>query len=288
MKAASFTYHRPDSIAAALALLARYAPEDGRIISGGQSLVPIMAFRLSRPAHLIDISHVAGLDILAVDSGHLRIGARVRHAAFEAGLAPGPLGALLTQVTHAIAHAPIRTRGTFCGSVAHADPASEWCLLAATLDAQMIAARADGERMIAACDFFAGVMSTALAPDELLREVRLPLLPDDARWGFAEFSRRAGDFAMAASIAVVQISDGKLTSARVGIGGAEAHPRRLPGAEAALLDQPPSSTTIAAAAAAAAAEIDPLEDSQTDAVYRRELTEAMVRRALTQAIEGAA
>jgi len=170
MKPAAFTRHVPKTLDEALKILAEVAPQDGRILAGGQSLVPIMAFRMARPAHLVDINEVAGLDTLKVDGGHLSIGARVRHAAFHKPPVEGPLGALLASVVRHIAHYPIRMRGTFCGSLAHADPASEWCLTAATLDADLIAKSTRGSRTIAAKDFFEGIMSTALKDDELLTE----------------------------------------------------------------------------------------------------------------------
>jgi aerobic carbon-monoxide dehydrogenase medium subunit len=287
MKPAPFVYHRPTDIDHALALLAEHAHSDGRILAGGQSLVPIMAFRLSRPAHVIDINNVAELAHIHHHDGTVSIGALVRHATFEGDTVSGTLGRLLRLVVHNIAHAPIRTRGTLCGSVAHADPASEWCLVAATLDAVMVARSSRGARDIQAADYFQGVMSTALRADELLAEVRLPVLPDDAHFGFVEFNRRAGDFAMAACLAVLRLRDGKVTEARIGIGGAEATPRRITAAEHVLLGTTPTSTTIDAAAEAAAADIDPLEDAQTDAAYRRDLVRAMVQRAVTQAMETA-
>lgn len=264
-------------------LLAALAPQDGRVLAGGQSLVPIMNFRLARPAHLIDINAVAGLDLLVVEEDALRIGARVRHAAFDRPAAPGPLGAMLADVARHIGHTPIRLRGTFCGSLAHADPAAEWCLVAATLDAELIALGCDGARRLPAGGFFQGAMTTALEPDELLAEVRLPLLPAHARCGFAEFSRRAGDFAMAMALAVLEIKDGVVVAARLGVGGAEATPRRIAAAEAALGGEKPGEEAFRAAAAAAAAAIDPLDDPQIEAPYRRELVAAMVARALRQA-----
>jgi carbon-monoxide dehydrogenase medium subunit len=135
VKPAPFTYHRPETLEEAVRLLAEFAPQDGRVLAGGQSLVPMMNLRLARPAFLIDINAVAGLDRLAVEDGLLRIGARVRHAAFDRPLQPGPLTAMLADVARHIGHYPIRIRGTFCGSLANADPAAEWCLVAATLDA---------------------------------------------------------------------------------------------------------------------------------------------------------
>jgi carbon-monoxide dehydrogenase medium subunit len=284
MKPAPFVRHVPRTLDEALAILAEVARQDGRVLAGGQSLVPIMAFRLAKPAHLVDINEVEGLDRIAADGKLLSIGARVRHAAFHKPVVPGPLGALLSHVSRHIAHYPIRMRGTFCGSLAHADPASEWCLVTATLDATVVAKSTRGERLIAAKDFFAGIMATALAEDELLVEVRLPLLPRDAKFGFNEFNRRAGDFAMAAALVTYRIENGKIVTPHVGVGGAEARPRRIAEAEAALDGKAPDDAAFRAAAEAAAGAIDPLEDHQTDAEYRRDLVRAVVRRALEHSL----
>ena len=283
VKPAPFAYRRPETVEEAVRLLAELAPQDGRVLAGGQSLVPMMNFRLARPAYLIDINAVAGLDRLSVEDGVLRIGALVRHAAFERPVQPGPLGAMLAGVVRHIGHYPIRVRGTFCGSLANADPAAEWSLVAATLGAEMVAVSVGGERRVAAGDFFEGPMTSALEPDELLAEARLPILPACARFGFAEFSRRAGDFAMAMVLAVLEIEGDLISSARVGVGGAEALPRRLASAEAALRGEKPGEAVFRAAAAAGAAAIEPLEDPQTDARYRCELVAAMAYRALKQA-----
>lgn len=280
MKPAPFTRHVPRTLDEALKILSEVAPQDGRVLAGGQSLVPIMAFRLARPAHLVDINEIAGLDTIASDDKTLAIGARVRHAAFHKSVVQNPLGRLLTHVARHIAHYPIRVRGTFCGSLAHADPASEWCLVAATLDATIVAKSMRGERLIAANDFFAGIMSTALAEDELLVEVRLPLLAPDARFGFNEFNRRAGDFAMSAALVTYGLHGGRIADARVGVGGAEPCPRRIAEAEAALNGKAPGDAVFRAAAEAAARAIDPLEDHQTNADYRCDLVRAVVRRAL--------
>jgi carbon-monoxide dehydrogenase medium subunit len=282
MKPAPFVRHVPRTLTEALTILSEVAPKDGRVLAGGQSLVPIMAFRLAKPAHLVDINEVEGLDKISSDGKSLSIGARVRHAAFHTSVVDNPLGGLLTQVARHIAHYPIRMRGTFCGSLAHADPASEWCLVAATLDAVIVAKSTRGERTIAAKDFFQGIMATALAEDELLAEVRLPLLEPDAKFGFNEFNRRAGDFAMAASLVTYRLQGGKITQARVGLGGAEASPRRIAEAESLLDGHVPSDKVFRAAAEAAATAIEPLTDHQTDALYRRDLVRAVVRRALEQ------
>jgi len=283
MKPASFRYHAPNTIEEALAMLAEYAPDDGRVLAGGQSLVPTMAFRLARPHHLVDINGIEELKRLGIENGKLVIAAGIRHQAFHRPVVAGPLGKLLSAVMRHIAHYPIRTRGTFCGSIAHADPASEWCLLAATLDAEMVARNAQGTRIIAATDYFQGIMTTALEPDELLVEVRLPLLSADTRTGFYEFNRRAGDFAMSMALVTYQETNGAIAAARVGVGGAETHPRRIAAAETLLAGRPPGATAFKAAAQAAAAAIDPLTDAQTSAEYRRDLVATVTRRALEHA-----
>ena len=284
MKPAPFVRHVPKTIAEALDLLSELGPNDGRVLAGGQSLVPIMAFRMARPAHLVDINEVEGLDRLSVIDGKLVVGACVRHAAFHKPAVEGPLGRLLAAVARNIAHYPIRMRGTMCGSLAHADPSSEWCLAAATLDAEMLALRRGGERLIPAAAFFQGIMSTCLAEDELLAEVRFPLLPEGTVFGFNEFSRRAGDFAMAASLVTYRLDGGKIVDARLGVGGAEASPRRIPQAEVELAGKAPGEDVFRAAAAAAVEAIDALEDAQTTAEFRCDLVAAVVHRALQASV----
>src|ERR1700685_1831030 len=162
MKPAAFGYHAPKTVDEGVAIPAKVAGEDGRGLAGGKSLVPTMAFRLARPAHLVDINGVAALNRLTVADGKLIIGACVRHAAFHRPVCDRPLGQLLSEGVRHIAHYPIRNRGTFCGSLAHADPASEWCLVMAALDGEAVARSAGGERVIAARDYFKGIMTTAL------------------------------------------------------------------------------------------------------------------------------
>lgn len=283
MKPAAFRYHAPKTVDEAVALLAELAPQDGRVLAGGQSLVPTMAFRLAKPAHLVDINGVAGLNRLEASGGKLVIGACVRHAAFHRPVCAGPLGKFLSDVVRNIAHYPIRNRGTFCGSLAHADPASEWALVLVALDGEVVARSARGERVIAAGEFFQGIMTTALRDDELLVEARLPLLDAQTRCGFYEFSRRAGDFAMAAAVGVYRLDGGKMKGARVAIGGVEPNPRRIADAERALEGAEPGDKVFRAAAAAAAAAVDPLEDITTSAEFRRDLVLAVTRRALERA-----
>jgi aerobic carbon-monoxide dehydrogenase medium subunit len=284
VKPATFAYHAPRTVEEVVAQLAELAPRDGRILAGGQSLVPMMAFRMARPAHLIDINGVEGLEQLAIDKNVLGISACVRHAAFHRPVAAGPTGALLSAVASHIAHYPIRIRGTFCGSLANADPASEWCLAAVTLNAELIAASQRGRRTIAAADFFTGMMGTALAEDELLLEARLPLLAADSRFGFYEFSRRAGDYALAMALTVYRLKDGVIAEPRVGIGGAEGHPRRIAEAEGVLAGQKPSAEIFRAAAEVAADAIEPMEDAHADAAFRLDLVRAVTQRALERTL----
>ncbi|MCS0496561.1 FAD binding domain-containing protein [Ancylobacter sp. MQZ15Z-1] len=283
MKPAPFAYHRPTTLDEAVAMLAEVAPLEGRVIAGGQSLIPMMALRLAYPTHLVDINGIGELDRVAVEGGELVVGALARHVRFETPVEPGPTGRLLARVAHNIAHFPIRSRGTMCGSLANADPASEWCLAAVTLDARLVARSRSGTREIAARDYFLGIMMTTLEPEEILVEVRLPLLPADARAGFYEFSRRAGDFALASCLCAYTLEGGLIARAWLGVGGAEAHPRRIADAEAALVGQPAGEAAFRAAAEIAAAGIDPLEDANTNAAYRRDLVRTVVRRALEAA-----
>lgn len=283
MKPASFRYFAPRSVEEALDLLAEHG-EDGKVLAGGQSLVPAMNFRLARPASLIDINRIAALDYLREEDGTLRIGALARHVRFERPVTGGTLGSFLPAVAHNIAHLPIRVRGTFAGSLAHADPASEWCCVATALDAELVVASRSGTRSLRPPEYFTGALTTALADDELLTEIRLPLLGSDWRAGFAEFSRRAGDYALAMCAAFLRIDDGRVAEARVALGGAEDRPSRSGEAEQVLVASDGGDAARRAAGDAAARAIEPLEDMQADAEYRRDLVRAMVGRAVAKAI----
>jgi carbon-monoxide dehydrogenase medium subunit len=283
MKPAAFDYHAPATLDAALALLRSHG-EEGRILAGGQSLVPTMAFRMARPGVLIDINRIPELAYARAEGDALRIGALARHAWFEVPRVPGPVGRLLPKVAHHIAHAPIRTRGTFCGSLAHADPASEWCATTLALGGTLVLAGPDGRREIAATDWFQGVFTTAIGPGEILVETRLPLLGEDWRCGFAEFSRRAGDFALAMAVVAVRIEAGSVREARIALGGIGGAPVLAPAAAAALIGRSPGGAVARLAATRAAEECDPQDDIHAPAEYRRDLVAAMVRRALDMAI----
>jgi aerobic carbon-monoxide dehydrogenase medium subunit len=283
VKAAAFDYLRPADLGEALALLAKYKG-DCKILAGGQSLVPAMNFRLARPAILVDINDLSELDYLRPDADHLKIGALTRHAAFHRPVVDGPLGTLLARVVRHIAHYPIRQRGTFAGSLSHADPASEWCLVATTLRAQMIARSARGERVIAASDFFHGTFTTALEPDEVLTEIRLPAMTTDWRVGFYEFSRRAGDFALGMAVAATRVEDGTIREARLGVGGVADRAIRLGALEDQLVGKPASSDVIDGIAREARGMIEPNGDIHVSPEYRRDLIATSVKRALTEAL----
>ena len=282
MKPSAFAYFRPTSPAEAIALLAEHGDE-AKLLAGGQSLVAAMSFRLARPGVLIDINRIPGLDTIRVEANQLRIGALCRHARFDAAVVEGPLGTLLTQVSHSIAHTPIRSRGTFGGSLAHADPASEWCCVAQALDAEIVTLGPGGERIIPASEFFTTFLTTALLPEELLIEIRIPLL--DAGWacGFAEYSRRAGDFALAMAVVALRVEHGVIRAAKLALGGVASTPLAIPAVAEMLLGGAPSEALWAQAAAAAMAAVNPDGDIHGSAEYRRDLAGAMLKRALRQA-----
>jgi len=285
MKPVKFDYHAPSELDEAIELLAEVGDE-GKVLAGGQSLVPSMNFRLARPSVLVDINRLSSLSYAEPSAENLRIGALTRHVAFESPIVSGPLGALLAGAARHVGHLPIRVRGTFGGSIAHADPAAEWCMIAVLLDATMLAVSKRDERKIAASDFFQTVFTTSLEADELLTEVRLPTLPDTSRVGFVEFSRRAGDFAIVAVAAVVDAADGKIAGARLALAGVGGTPVRARGAEATLAGNGPSPELFRDAAETAAGEVEPIGDIHGDAEYRRDLVRVLTRRALEQTETG--
>jgi len=280
MKVSEFEYHAPTQLADAVALLASLSHEDAQILAGGQSLVPTMAFRLASPKHLIDINRISELQHFDVDGERLRIGAGVRHAAFIKRPEKGPLFAILSQIAAHIAHYPVRSRGTFCGSLAHADPASEWCLTAATFDATIIATSVRGTRLIPAEDFFEGLLSTALTQDEILTEVQIPLPSSQSKFGFYEFNRRAGDYAIGMALARWELQDDRMIDVHFGLGGIESKPRRIRDAEVMLEGKLPSDPLFSSVADVIALGVEPLEDLQADAAYRRDIARVVARRAL--------
>jgi len=285
MKPAKFDYHAPTTVEEAVDILHAF-PEEAKILAGGQSLVPSMNFRLARPTILVDINNVGGIDGVGTSGDRLSIGTLVRHRRLERSVTEDPVGSLLSAAAHFVGHLPIRTRGTFGGSICHVDPAAEWCLIATALDAEMVATSVEGQRRIAAADFFETVFTTSLQPDEMLTEVTLPLLGGNARIGFAEFSRRAGDFAIVAAAVTISVTDGIIRSASLGLGGVGPTAVRAREAETVLVGHEPSRRLFDEAGAIAAANVEPLEDIHGSADYRKDLVRVMVRKALDQTLEG--
>lgn len=283
MKPAAFDYFAPRSVDEAVALLAEHGA-DGRVLAGGQSLVPAMNFRLARPAVLVDINRIDDLAGVRERDGVITIGALTRHVVFEQPVTSGPLARLLPTIAHSIAHLPIRIRGTFGGSVAHADPAAEWCALAVALDAGVVARSAGGIRTIAAADFFRSIFTTDLREEEMVTEVRLPALDDSWRCGFIEFSRRAGDFAIVSAVAAIRLDDGVIREARLALGGVVDRPVRAAAAEAVLVGASPGAAAFRAAADAARRSFEPFGDIHATAEYKSELVAVMARRALERAV----
>ncbi|SCK47767.1 carbon-monoxide dehydrogenase medium subunit [Streptomyces sp. WMMB 714] len=287
MKPAAFTYHRARDVEGATRLLAELGDE-AKVIAGGQSLVAMMNFRLARPGHLVDIGGLAGLAGLRTDSGGgLHIGALTTHHAVETAPA-GVLGAgfaVLRDAMRWVGHLPIRTRGTVGGSLAHGDATAEWCLLAVLLDAELVAHGPDGERRIAAADFFHGYYTTALEPDEILVEVVFPRPAPHA--ALTEFAERQGDFATVSAAVDLEPAPrgGHFTAARVALGGVDAMPVRVPEAEEALVSGgAPGPELYARTAAVAAESVDPPSDGNGSAHYRRVLIRTLVARACEEAM----
>jgi carbon-monoxide dehydrogenase medium subunit len=282
MKPAAFDYHRVDTVEDALERLAELG-EDAKVLAGGQSLVPMMNFRIVRPPALVDISRVPDLQYVARDGDALRIGALTLHREIEYaddGLLDG--FGVLKAAAPLVGHLPIRARGTFGGSVAHGDPASEWCMLTLLLDGEIVARGPEGGRAIPAGDFFLGFFTTALEPGELLTEVRFARPARHA--AIEEFARRHGDFAIVAAAVAVDVEDGRCTAARVVIGGVDEVPLRVEPAEAVLTGSDLGTEAIEEAAQTAAREVDPSSDIHGSAEYRKTLTAVLLRRALARAV----
>jgi carbon-monoxide dehydrogenase medium subunit len=282
MKLPAFDYACPTTIPEAVQLLA--SRDDAKAIAGGQSLVPMLAFRLVQPALLVDLRKLADLRGIKVTESAVTLGAMTRWRDIENDARLATAHPLLKAAVAHVAHYQIRNRGTVGGSLAHADPAAEMPGIALTCEAEIAVVGKAGARVIKAADFFTGALTTALAADEIIVEVRLPPWPADRRWGFAEFARRRGDFAMAAA-AVFYDEDarGRAINAHVGVIGVADRPLRLATVEALLNGQTIDAATIAKAESATVAAIDPPEDIHATAAYRRALAGTMVERALQQA-----
>jgi carbon-monoxide dehydrogenase medium subunit len=286
MKPAAFDYVRPDGLDAALAALARHGG-DAKLLAGGQSLMPLLNFRMLRPSCLIDLNRLRALDHVSDDAGGLRIGALTRHHTIETSDLVAARFPMLAEAMRHVAHLAIRNRGTLGGSLCHADPAAELPMMALLLDAEIEARSASGARRIAAQDFFTGPLTTSLAETEIVTEIRLPALPPRTGWGFEEFSQRAGDFAFAAAGATMTVRAGRITGARLALMGVDATPVRLRDVEARLEGEAFSAALVTDAAARARVAVQPNTDLRASADYRRHLVAALTERVLTRAWRGA-
>jgi carbon-monoxide dehydrogenase medium subunit len=283
MKLPPFEYARPTSLAEAVALLAAHNG-DAKPLAGGQSLVPMLAFRVAAPSLIVDLGKLKELRHITIANDGVALGAMARWRDIlddERLRAAHPL--LVTAIAH-VAHDQIRNRGTVGGSMAHADPAAELPCIAVTCEAGIAVVGKSGARVIAAVDFFHGPLMTALTPDEIITEIRLPAWPKERRCGFAEFARRHGDFALAgAALFYDRDSGGRASSAHVGVIGAADRPLRLAAVEDVLNGSTVDETIIAAAAAAARAAVVPPDDIHASGAYRASLIGTMVERALKTA-----
>jgi len=282
MKLPQFDYQAPGSLDEAVALLA--ATDGARPIAGGQSFVPVMAFRLAEPSMLVDLRNIPGLDRIEVGPEGVRLGAMVRWRDILDDARLKTVLPLLPEAIDHVAHYQIRNRGTVGGSIAHADPAAEMPTVALTCDAVIEAVGAKGKRTIKAADFFLGPLTTALESDEIITSVLLPAWPAGRRWAFQEFSRRRGDFALAGVAAFYDVdASGNAKNAHFGAISVADTPVRLSRAEAALNGRKVDEAAIAAAAAAASAEVDPNGDIHASPRYRKALVGTLLSRALTAA-----
>ena len=282
MKPAVFDYRRAGSLDEAVALLHEYGT-DAKVLAGGQSLLPMMKLRLARPGVVIDLGRAAGLDYVRAAGGGLAFGAMARLVELESGQI-GQRCPMLAAAARHIGHPPIRHRGTVCGSLAHADPAAELPALALALDAELVAEGPEGRRVIPAERFFVTYLTTDLASDELLAEVRFPLGGEATGWGFQELSRRFGDYAMAAAATVlVTAPDGTIAKARIALAGVADRAVRAREAEALLVGTPGAEDRFAEAARVATAALTPPADVHGSSAYRRHLAGVLVERALADA-----
>lgn len=282
MKPASFKYAAPESVGEALDLLAEHS-HDGKVLAGGQSLVPLLNMRLARPHVLIDLNRVAGLDYIREDNGTVAIGAMTRQRTVERSPMVREKLPLLWEAIRFVGHPQIRNRGTVGGSLAHADPSAELPAVAVASGATLVARSPRGERTLDAEEFFVSYLATALEPDELLTEVRFPVHGHRGT-AFLEVSRRHGDYALAGVAAMVTVRDGRCEDARLAFTGVGPVPIRIPEAEAALTGRAPTDGVFAEISGIVSTRLDPDSDIHASADYRRRVSGTLAARALAAAV----
>ncbi len=282
MKNPPFEYHRPGSVDEAVALLAEHG-DDAKVLAGGQSLLPVMALRLGRPEHVIDIGRIPGLDSITASTEGVSLEALVRHRQAETSDELARHAPIVSAAMPFIGHRAIRTRGTVCGSIAHADPAAEMPAVCLAADAILVARSSSGEREIAAADFFDGYLTTTLEPTELLTEVRFPAWSPTAGASVVEISRRHGDYALVGLACVVDVVGGSITSAALSFLGVGGTPLRVTEAEDALVGASPDQAAFAHAAEIVARTVEPIADVHATANYRRHIAGVLTKRGLADA-----
>ena len=285
MKPVAFELERLATVDEALALLAGTG-RDAKVLAGGQSLMPLLNFRLARPEVLVDLNGVSELQYVSRDDGELRVGAMTRLRHLERAPEVGERWQLVAEALPQVAHTPIRNRGTFGGGLAHADPAAELCAVGLALDATLVArSQARGSRAVPAEEFFRGPYATALEPDEVLTEVRLPGQPEGAGWAFSEVARRRGDFALVGVAALLALAPGgSVREARLAYASMGPRPLRAYRAEQALAGRPATEAAFREAAEAAVQELEPGDDLQAGRAYRLHVARVLTERALGQAL----
>jgi len=286
VKLPPFEYHLAGSVEEAVGLLSQWGDE-AKVLAGGQSLVPLLAFRLARPAHLIDVNAIADLAYIT-DGNGLEIGATVRHRDAERSDTVVAEAPIVAAALAFVGHTAIRNRGTVGGSIAHSDPAAELPAVLIALGGEVVARSTRGVRTIPAESFIQGFLTTALEPDELLTAIRLPPWPASTGWGFNEFSRRNGDFAIVGVAALIGLgTDGRVSDARLVFSGVGGTPVRAVEAERAMIGETPSTALWAAAGDQAGAGLDPPADLHGSSAYRRQLARVLATRSLHEAYERA-
>lgn len=288
MKPAPFDYVAPAELSEALALLAQHGDE-AKILAGGQSLMPMLNMRLATPQVVVDVNRIATLDYFtACPDGGLAIGALARQRQLERGPLVQEQQPVLAAALPFIGHFQIRNRGTIGGSLVHADPAAELPAVSVALEAGFVVQSAQGQRLLAAEDFFVTYLTTAIAPDEILTEIRLPAWPSGWSWGIEEVCRRAGDFALVGAVALLQVApDHVCQGARLVLFGVGGTPVRVRRAEDALVGQRVDDKALREVEQIVAAELDPESDIHASATYRKEVGGVMARRTLAQALDRA-
>lgn len=282
-----FSYHTPASVTEAIALLGEYG-DDAKILSGGQSLIPLMRFRLAEPSHLIDINSINGLGYVREEDGVLKIGALARESDLEDDSAITERYPLLADATKVIADPLVRNLATVCGNVAHADPANDHPAVMLAYRAEVLAEGRNGRRTISIDDFFVDFFTTALEPDEVLLELRIPAPTERSGGAYQKLERKVGDYAIAGVAVQLELNaDGDITSAGVGLTNLGPLPIRATEAEAALVGRTPTDAALEHAAELAAAAAEPESDSRGPAEYKRAVTRVLALRALRTALERA-